>query len=522
MTATFVLPDAFFGGRQHNDADFRIAMGNATLYVDSVTVTNLSLPPVVGPDPSESVAAFYYAWYRSADMDGEWVHWQETNFQPPSDISSDFYPQLGAYSSVDPITVAQHFAWLRESGVGLIISSWWGQASPTDQAAPLLLELGSIYDVKVAFHIEPYAERSADRLLEDVRYLYARYGEHPSFYRMPASSPWIQGDRPQGLFFLFGPGFAGEAEPEVPAEYWRETIDAIHALPDGGIVIAATTDCSWVDRAHFDGLYNYITPHLGEQNAFNWSRCVRRGAWYVPSVIPGNSPRRIGYPQDLYEPRREGATYDAQWEAALATGVRPQMVTVTSFNEWHEGTQIEPARYGMESGRGYTYDDYGPLGEQGYLTLTRQWADRFRRMEWPALPGMRVHITTTADWTSLLLLSGGTWIQPGMISTSEEATMASISDNRINLNQTLDRARAREQVELLMDVSMSDVEPGGMLTFEIQRGSIGWTKVELFDLSGPEPTLVATRTWGGITGSDGLNPHRFELPAASLVGEPVP
>jgi hypothetical protein len=188
MTATFVLPDAFFGGRQHDDADFRIGVGNAMLYVDGVTVTNLSLPPVVGPGPSERVAAFYYPWYGSADIDGEWVHWQEPDFQPPSDISSDYYPKLGAYSSVDPAAVAQHFAWLRESGVGLIIASWWGQGSPTDQAVPLLLELGSLYDVKVAFHIEPYAERSADQLA-GCPYLYARYGAHPASTARPRPAP---------------------------------------------------------------------------------------------------------------------------------------------------------------------------------------------------------------------------------------------------------------------------------------------------------------------------------------------
>jgi len=482
----------------------------------------ITLPPIVGPDPSTRVAAYYYPWYGNPDVDTHWVHWEEGGFTPPLDISSDFYPILGAYSANDRAVVAQHFAWLRQAGAGVVISSWWGRDSFDDRALPLLLDQADRYGIQVAIHLEPYSQRNAQRMLDDIRYLYERYGDHPAFYRTTGTSPWIRDERPKGLFFVFAPGYAGEAEPEVQAEYWQHTLDAIHALPDGAILVASTTDCSWVERGHFDGLYNYIHVHLEEENVFNWSRCIPSGAWYVPSVIPGNSPNRIGYPEDLYEPRRDGETYIAQWEAALGTGVQPHLVAVTSFNEWHEGTQIEPAAYGISNGRGYNYDDYGPLGEQGYLTLTRQWVDRFSTAEWPPTPVMRLHITTTADWTSLLLLSGGTWLQPETISASEEATVAAISGNRINLNQPLDRARGGGQVELVMDVGLLDVGPEGVLAFEIQRGSIGWTRVELFNLTGTEPVLAATTTWGGIAGADGLNPYSFSLQASTLVSATEP
>ena len=75
-------------------------------------------------------------------------------------IASDYYPQLGAYSNLDPAVVAQHFAWLREAGVGVIISSWWGRLSIEEKAVPLLLEMGERYGIKVAFHLEPYGGRT--------------------------------------------------------------------------------------------------------------------------------------------------------------------------------------------------------------------------------------------------------------------------------------------------------------------------------------------------------------------------
>ena len=40
--------------------------------------------------------------------------------------------------------------------------------------------------------------------------------------------------------------------------------------------------------------------------------------------------------------RANGRTYDSMWNAALHAGA--DMTTITSYNEWHEGTQIESGR----------------------------------------------------------------------------------------------------------------------------------------------------------------------------------
>jgi hypothetical protein len=64
------------------------------------------------------VAAFYYPWYRTPEVDAYWDHWCEGAFNPPLAIASHFYPAPGAYSIADPVILAQHFSWLREAGVG--------------------------------------------------------------------------------------------------------------------------------------------------------------------------------------------------------------------------------------------------------------------------------------------------------------------------------------------------------------------------------------------------------------------
>lgn len=55
--------------------------------------------------------------------------------------------------------------------------------------------------------------------------------------------------------------------------------------------------------------------------------------------------------------------------------VRPEIISITSFNKWHEGTQIEKAVPKKTLTR--LYLDYLPHQPSMYLGLTRRWAERF-------------------------------------------------------------------------------------------------------------------------------------------------
>jgi len=81
---------------------------------------------------------------------------------------------------------------------------------------------------------------------------------------------------------------------------------------------------------------------------------------WVATVMPGYDDRKVR-PKGGFARAREGGAYYRQcWQAAVDS--RPQWVIVNSFNEWPEGSYIEPSQA------------YGRL----YLDLTREWADRFR------------------------------------------------------------------------------------------------------------------------------------------------
>ncbi len=81
---------------------------------------------------------------------------------------------------------------------------------------------------------------------------------------------------------------------------------------------------------------------------------------WIATVMPGYDDTRTGRANAFVRDREGGAYYAASWQAAMAS--RPAWIVITSFNEWPEGTYIEPSQA------------YGRL----YLDLTAQWAARFK------------------------------------------------------------------------------------------------------------------------------------------------
>lgn len=86
------------------------------------------------PEPNYNMHAFYYVWYGNPQFDGKYLHWNHEylahwnkveaerwpkgQHNPPDDIGSSFYPELGPYSSRDPIVINNHMQQLRSAGIG--------------------------------------------------------------------------------------------------------------------------------------------------------------------------------------------------------------------------------------------------------------------------------------------------------------------------------------------------------------------------------------------------------------------
>ena len=196
----------------------------------------------------------------------------------------------------------------RCAGVSTVVVSWWGRGSRRGPAAAAG-HLGRP-PCRARRRRAPGAVRRSDG------------GAHRRRHRVPARCSACATStcgRPRSC----------------PAADWRE----LNATLAGVRVFANTNLAGLAAAGGFDGLYTYdvllfdgtLFPRLCAQARRLQLLCA-------PSVGPGYDARRATGDTRL-KPRRNGATYDAMWRGAIEAGA--DIVTVTSYNEWHEGTQIE-------------------------------------------------------------------------------------------------------------------------------------------------------------------------------------
>jgi glycoprotein endo-alpha-1,2-mannosidase len=305
--------------------------------------------PSVGAEPGVQVTAFYYPWYGNPGHDGGYRHWQQGGMRLPGQLASAFYPVRGLYSSADSLVLGAQAAEIRTAGIDVLVSSWWGRGSFEDERLESIQLAADRVGLQVAVHLEPYSDRTPESTRADVEYLLARG---------------------IGDFYLYG-------AHERPASEWHVVTEV-----DGARIFAQTTMAGYAAAGGFDGLYTYdVLVHNGAAFARICASAHARNLLCAPSVGPGYHARRaVGDPR--VRPRRAGRTYDAMWRNAIAAAA--DSVSITSYNEWHEGTQIEPARpyVGPKGGRYYGYDGaYGKTGraaETAYLDRTAYWSARFR------------------------------------------------------------------------------------------------------------------------------------------------
>ena len=317
-----------------------------------VTLATILLTPAVVSAAETSI--FYYPWWGTLKRDGSYLHWSQRGHVPPDDLATTFYPARGVYSSSDWKLVRSQMKEIARSGVSEIVSSWWGRGSIEDRRLPVVMHAAWASHLDVAVQIEPYEKtrRTASVLGDELAYLHSLGVRRVYVYR-----PF---------------------DDLIDDASWR---DLTAQYPDLEMW-AQTSDPERAAAAGFEGVYTYDV--FGVRGGAFASLCARAhavGLACSPSVGPGYNARR-GTGDERVRSRRNGATYDGMWRAAIAAA--PDRITITSYNEWHEGTQIEPAAKHARTfdGRYANYDGaYGKVGvaaQTAYLARTEHWTGQYR------------------------------------------------------------------------------------------------------------------------------------------------
>jgi hypothetical protein len=292
------------------------------------------------------ILAFYYGWWGNRAVSGKWVHWQGVDPADERIENAAEFPASGAYDSHDPAIVDQQMAEARAAGVTGFIASWWGQGSFEDRGVPLLLDAAARHGLVVsAYHEKITGGDAASRkaaAIADLDYLLRQYASH---------KVWLRADGKPVIFVY------GRALHQLSPDEWRDVEAQVRRdNADGVVLIADALDPKYI--AAFDGASTYNitgqTQHKTPPEIRAWAQtaypqmvgAAGPGKISTVTVIPGYDDSKLGRPPPRpVTDRWGGETYRVLWEAAVAA--QPDYVLITSWNEWHEGSEIEPsAEYG--------------------------------------------------------------------------------------------------------------------------------------------------------------------------------
>ena len=342
------------------------SFGDATFFGSTgdmqLTSPVVAMAPRPRPGPVET-AIFYYPWYGTPEHDTRWRHWDDADpqtkspsYAPPDLIAASFYPHLTPYSMKDAQILDHHMAEIAEAGVDTVVISWWGRGSFEDARLPYVVPAARARGLRAAIHLEPYANRTPESVAQDVNYLVNAHG---------IDEVWIYlSDGPQPAAWTT----VTDSYPQV--RFWGHSHRASNAT--------SSLFAAYAVQAGFDGVYTYDPlPYAPDSFSRVCDQARERNLLCSPSVNPGYDDLRIRTVDGSTRSRESGARYDSYWRGAFRSGA--DVVSITSYNEWHEGTQIEGAVHHCVDAVG-CYESYeGAYGATGdaaphvYLDRTREW-----------------------------------------------------------------------------------------------------------------------------------------------------
>ncbi len=303
------------------------------------------------------IGAYYYAWYGK---DGQ-----------SSDYFSDI-PILHNISSRNPIVIDKHIQLAKEAGIYFLIFSWTGINSWEDRTFRYYyldrknpMPVAIMYESAINLNGSDDIARNetiidfddmynstitkGQKFLNDMDYIADAYFNNPAYYKI--------NNRPVIFQYI--------------VREWRNYTSYLDVLDNRmktkGYDLFVIADVIWWSdpsvndwtalQKHFSGITAYNMYDYGQPDVMvNFFPAVRSKweqykifayaykLYFVPSIMPGYNDRTLRGVSRPVLSRDDGIFYTRYWELARDF-ISPEfsMVSITSFNEWYEGTEIEPS-----------------------------------------------------------------------------------------------------------------------------------------------------------------------------------
>ena len=300
----------------------------------------------------------YHNWYSTGPV---WSHWSwpgpgpkrnpEKIIDGRRELASANYPLIGPYDSRDERVIEYHIRIAKAAGIDAFAIDWYGPNSFEDSSMKKYLDIAVKLDFKIAIEYEPKIriewgsgprEYRISMVISDLKYILSRYANHPAYLKIDGKP----------VIFYFWPSQLELNEWIYIFEKLKEEgFDAIHITEGIDPHLLTVFDCIyeweplWIESANitaWDRLRE-VSYTLREYSRLYPGRCFLAGVW------PGFDDVGVyGWGGGIRKyDRLDGKVYEEQWKVVLETN--PDMVMITTFNDWNEGTEIEPSlEYGFK------------------------------------------------------------------------------------------------------------------------------------------------------------------------------
>jgi hypothetical protein len=315
--------------------------------------------PTLTPTPTAKETlwlAHYMPWYQTPEIGGFWGwHWTMNHFDPNEldengrrQIASHYYPLTGPYDSRDVALLEYQAALMKLSGIDGVIVDWYGNEDYLDygllnDSTLKLFEVMKQAGLKfaVCYEDQTIKRMVAEKHLDDGD-VYT-YAQGVMDY---LQSTWFQQDtylkidgRP--VLFIFGPQYF------VNVADWYTIFEKLNPQPifitlDFQVAAAATGGYPWPPMSETqqgllkaETLTRYLTDFYQK---------TAKTKVITASAFPGfrdiYSQAGVGTSYGYLNPR-DGETFQLTLDLALASN--PNLLQLVTWNDYGEGTTIEPA-----------------------------------------------------------------------------------------------------------------------------------------------------------------------------------
>jgi len=259
--------------------------------------------------------AFYYPWYPETwRVGGEKVFYR---------------PKLGYYESISIETIDQHISFMEYAKIDVAIASWWGPRTVYElERMPMLLNRTLVQNanVKWAYYYEKEMKSnpSVYEIESDLEYLFNTYANHEAIAK-------IEG---KPVMFVYNDGRHMSNGFCAVTQRWSQ------GNTKGNWHIVLKVFRKYWECSHQPDSWHQYSPVISAA-VHSDSYVISPGFWRADLENPHLARDVVEFYQNI----RNMVASNKSWQL------------ITTFNEWGEGTAVEPARqWSSNSGYGIYLD----------------------------------------------------------------------------------------------------------------------------------------------------------------------